>query len=157
MYKTCWNGLYRVNNQGQFNVPYGLQTKKINFNYFNLKQCSNLLNKKHIRILNDDFETIVKDAVSNDLIYFDPPYVTTHNNNGFLEYNENIFSWKDQERLYKIAIKLKEKGCHVIISNANHYSIKDLYADFKITEFERKSTLASNPTKRRMVSELIIT
>jgi DNA adenine methylase len=155
--KTCWNGLYRVNAQGKFNVPYGAPRSDYIFDEMNLRGCAKLLSQEGIQIKNCDFSIAVESAEQGDLVYFDPPYVTKHNNNGFRDWNENLFSWADQERLAKEAIRLKRKGVRVIVSNADHHDIIKLYKGFKIVRFTRTSTLSSDPSFRGSVGEVILT
>ncbi len=154
--KTCWNGLYRVNLAGVFNVPYGCPKTDTITNYRNLRACANLLKSPGIFILTCDFEENIKDAVRGDLVYLDPPYVTGHSDNGFIEYNEVLFSWQDQQRMAKIARRLAQKGVSIIISNADHPKIIELYDGFVVKRFQRYSTLASDKSKRRAVSEILI-
>ncbi|MGA7192498.1 MAG: DNA adenine methylase, partial [Anaerolineales bacterium] len=84
------------------------------------------------------------------------PYVTGHSNNGFIEYNEKIFSWSDQLRLAKVAKKLASIGAHVLVSNANHDQILKLYKGFNKKKIERNSTLAGDVNKRGPVSEILL-
>jgi len=154
--KTCWNGLYRVNSQGTFNVPYGAPKSDFIADPANLVSCANALRQPAVTLDACDFQQALADSSAGDLVYLDPPYVTSHSNNGFLEYNETIFSWKDQVRLADIAKRLHRKGVHVIVSNANHGPVVELYKGFCVKTFDRSSTLASDVTKRRTVSEVLI-
>lgn len=152
--KTCWNGLYRVNSNGGFNVPFGhpRSNQKI-VDASNLHACSEALSKAKISVV--DFGKAVEDAKKGDFVYFDPPYVTGHNNNGFRDWNETLFSWSDQERLARVARVLANRGVHVVVSNAHHSDILKLYKGFKSRSFYRSSTLASAPEKRGVVQEVI--
>ncbi len=154
--KSCWNGLYRVNLRGEFNVPYGLPKGERVFDRDHLHLCAAALGKHGVRLCSGDFEAIVAGAGRGDFVYFDPPYVTRHNNNGFIEWNERIFSWGDQLRLAKLAQRLKTKGAHVIVSNADHADVIALYPDFRSIRIVRSSTLASNPAKRTTTSEILL-
>jgi DNA adenine methylase len=151
--KTAWNGLYRVNRSGQFNVPFGLPKSSNIVALDALTAAAALL--KRATINHGDFEQTLSTAEPNDLVFVDPPYVTAHNDNGFVHYNETLFSWSDQERLARRCADLRENGVHVIVTNAAHASVRDLYAGFYVTEITRHSTLAGNPAKRRSVKELI--
>ena len=113
-----FNGIYRINRKGTFNVPYGHKNKKAHFDAEQIRRVSSLLARVQINCC--DFESAVKKTKRNDTVYFDPPYTVAHGNNGFLKYNENIFSWEDQERLASVAIELARKGCKVFVSNAFH-------------------------------------
>lgn len=153
--KTCWNGLFRVNASGEFNVPYGDNKLAQLVDPTNLRSCARLMAKIDVALLNVDFEDAVKEAKYGDLVYFDPPYVTGHNNNGFLHYNEKIFSWEDQVRLAELAINLVGKGVHVLVSNADHDDVATLYEDFDKTLINRNSTISGNRDKRGLISEVI--
>jgi DNA adenine methylase len=91
--KTCWNGLYRVNSQGEFNVPYGAPKTDFIVDPSNLRACCNALGGAGIELLCADFEEALAETQAGDLVFLDPPYVTRHNDNGFVDYNETLFSW----------------------------------------------------------------
>ncbi len=154
--KSCWNGLYRVNSSGTFNVPYGKPKSLGVVDPKNLISCGELLGRDSISLSSVDFEISLQTARKGDFVYLDPPYVTRHNNNGFREWNENIFSWADQKRLADVAKDLVKMGICVLVSNANHSEIRDLYPDFSATSISRHSTLASDASKRVRVTELIL-
>jgi DNA adenine methylase len=155
--KTCWNGLYRVNSQGKFNVPYGKPRSDFIFDEKNLRECSRVLSPPGVAIKNLDFVEAIREAVAGDLVYLDPPYVTKHNNNGFRDWNEKLFSWADQIRLAEEAAALKDRSVKVIVSNADHRDVIDLYPGFKKLYFHRSSTLSSNAAFRGSVGEVIMT
>lgn len=153
--RSCWNGLYRVNRRGEFNVPYGAPKTAALPDLELLTAAADAMSSRvtiHVR----DFAASVKRARAGDLVFFDPPYVTGHNNNGFVDYNEDLFSWADQVRLSEVATALAERGVHVIVTNANHESVLDLYKGFAITETTRFSTLANNTAFRRPITEALI-
>jgi DNA adenine methylase len=153
--KSCWNGLYRVNLKGQFNVPFGANVGSQIIDAKNILNCSEILNSGCIEIKCCDFADATASAKKGDFVFFDPPYVTRHNFNGFRDYNEKLFSWSDQERLAKEARRLRELGVHVVVTNAAHDDIRALYAGFHSREFDRTSTLASKASFRGRVSEVI--
>ncbi|MDD5079720.1 MAG: Dam family site-specific DNA-(adenine-N6)-methyltransferase [Candidatus Omnitrophica bacterium] len=155
--KTCWNGLYRVNTNGRFNVPCGsLRSNALIFEEEHLIAVSKLL--KSVELLCCDFEESIKDVKSGDLVYFDPPYVTTHLKNGFIGYNSKLFSQLDELRLAKLADQLRNKGALIVISNAAHPSIKQLYnGHFYKTEITRFSGIAADPERRSNFLELLVT
>ncbi|MGE4267814.1 MAG: DNA adenine methylase [Deferribacterales bacterium] len=153
--RTCWNGLYRVNNAGKFNVPIGTKqtviTKGDKFELISQRLANALL-------IDGDFESVIDNAEEDDLIFIDPPYTVNHNKNGFLKYNEKIFSWQDQLRLSNCVKRAKERGVKIILTNANHSSIVELYeVGFSLREVSRASVLAGNAKYRGKVTELIIT
>jgi DNA adenine methylase len=154
--KTCWNGLYRVNSRGEFNVPYGRPKTDTIFDPSNIVACSAALNKPGITINCADFTDALADVQAGDLVFLDPPYVTGHNNNGFIDYNETLFSWEDQKKLAEVAHALVDRGAHVIVTNADHNDILRLYSGFTVQTVTRNSTLASNKSFRGQVTEAVI-
>lgn len=153
--KTAWNGLYRVNRAGGFNVPYGLPKSSNIVSLESLLECSDALGAATLKCA--DFEESLAGAEQGDLVFVDPPYTTSHKDNGFLHYNETLFSWDDQRRLAALCLRLATDGVHVIVTNADHPSLRELYSEFHIEEYWRKSTLAGSAKHRRLVSELILT
>lgn len=152
--RTCWNGLYRVNLRGEFNVPIGTKTNVI-LDSDNFESVSKLLENAELNVC--DFETTINQAVAGDLVFVDPPYSVKHNNNGFVKYNETLFSWDDQVRLRDSLVEAKKRGATIIVTNANHSSILDLYRNiFDISTVSRHSVLSGNRKFRGKVSELII-
>jgi DNA adenine methylase len=148
-----FNGIYRQNLNGEFNVPYGHKV--------HLNPCDELVMERTSKALQGkllvagDFEQAVSNARKDDFIYFDPPYTVAHGNNGFVKYNAKIFSWADQKRLACAATRLKRSGCNVIVSNADHSSIRALYPDFKIRVIERHSVMAASREFRVPVRECL--
>ncbi len=153
--KACWNGLYRVNASGEFNVPYGRPKKNQSEDYPNLRECASKLARRAVTIANADFEHVLESATEGDFVFLDPPYVTRHNNNGFIDYNERLFSWADQRRLAATAQRLRNNGVHVLATNAAHKDVLKLYRNFDKYPFDRRSTLAADTRKRGMVREMI--
>lgn len=151
----AFNGIYRVNRQGEFNVPYGGRMYPSLGTEGGLRPYAAALKGAEIRAA--DFEEALEVAVGGDLVYLDPPYTVAHGNNGFLRYNESIFSWKDQQRLAAIAAELDHKGCRVIVSNAAHNSIRELYSGFRTIPVSRQSRIAADPARRLVTHELIFT
>lgn len=154
--RGCWNGLYRVNTAGEFNVPYGRPRSKIVFRLQDLRGCSELLSRPGIELSSGDFAKNLARARPGDFVFLDPPYVTKHNLNGFAEWNERIFSWRDQERLADRAVELAESGVDVLVTNADHKDVVALYPGFKVHKLSRHSTLAGDKTKRVIVTEAIL-
>ena len=154
--KTCWNGLYRVNSEGQFNVPYGRPKTDFIADFENLRACSETLQKPGVRLRSCDFEEALANVEAGDLVYLDPPYVTRHNNNGFIDYNKTLFAWEDQKRLARRARQLAEAGAYVIVTNASHRDVMNLYRGFTSRAISRSSTLASDPKCRARVNEVIL-
>jgi DNA adenine methylase len=148
-----FNGIYRQNLKGEFNVPYGYKTHVNPCDAAMLTRISESL--QGTKLMEGDFETATSTARKGDLIYFDPPYTVAHGNNGFIKYNAKIFSWADQKRLASVALRLKKAGCSVIVSNADHSSICELYSDFKRHVIERHSVMAASSEFRRPVRECL--
>ena len=151
--RTCWNGLYRVNRQGKFNVPFGNHGRAV-FDANHLLEVSYALKNAEVRC--GDFDQVVGSAEQGDFVYLDPPYTALHASNGFRQYNESLFNWQDQQRLGRTAVSLVERGCHVVVSNANHDTVLDLYPGFSHRELSRHSILAASPKFRRVTTELLI-
>lgn len=153
--RTCWNGLYRVNRQGQFNVPIGTKTK-VSFEMDHLLALARLLASADIR--SGDFEQYIDHAREGDLVFLDPPYTANHNMNGFLKYNEKIFSWSDQIRLRDAAMRAANRGAYIVITNADHHSVRELYAGpFRYEGVGRASVLAGKAVARRRTTEALFT
>jgi DNA adenine methylase len=151
----AFNGIFRVNRQGAFNVPYGGRS------YDDLGGEETL--RAHaeafaaVEITSGDFEDVVSKAIAGDFVYLDPPYTVTHSSNGFVRYNDRIFSWKDQQRLADVAQSLNRSGCTVVVSNASHPSIVGLYPSFRAISVTRISRMAAAPGRRGPVQELLLT
>ncbi len=148
-----FNGIHRVNAQGHFNVPYSYDENAQHCNADKIRAVSAALSSA--KLLNSDFEEAVSDAREGDFIYFDPPYTVAHGNNGFLKYNAHIFSWKDQIRLATVACDLADRGCYVLVSNADHYSIRELYSNFNVQVITRSSAIAASVQYRRKITECL--
>ncbi len=154
--KLAFNGIYRVNSStGRFNVPYGNHTDRVVFQEDRLRVASNALGGS--RLISGDFEDAVKTAGAGDFVYLDPPYTLAHTDNGFVRYNQRLFSWADQVRLASCAKDLATRGVHVIVSNAPHRSILRLYPGFTSDRLARSSQIAADPKFRRRVAEVVLT
>lgn len=154
--RACFNGLYRVNSRGEFNVPWGGPKGEFVVDRPNLKAVQKLLRQPKVKLTSFDFEVALKSCKSGDLVFLDPPYVTSHNNNGFVDYNKRLFSWQDQIRLATAAERLRKKGCHVVVTNALHDDVIALYPKFKVEILGRYSTLAGDKTRRVPVKEALL-
>jgi len=151
----AFNGIHRVNKAGDFNVPYSgriyarLRDESFLGAYADALQSA--------QILSADFEEAVAGAAAGDVIYLDPPYTVKHANNGFVKYNDRIFSWGDQKRLARVARDLASRGCHVIVSNAHHDSIRELYDGFVERIETRTSAMAAETKHRGKTQEVVLT
>ena len=154
--RTCYNGMYRVNKNGQFNVPIGTKTDCI-YDIEQFDEYSRALKK--CRIVNSDFVSILNNANNKDLVFADPPYVTKQNSDTFLKYSSSVFSWNDQLRLHNTLVEIRDRGAYIILTNTNDKSIRTLYTDsgFYISSLQRKSTISGSISGRGNVFELLIT
>lgn len=151
--RLSFNGIHRVNLRGEFNVPYGYKTHLTTIDEEHLHFASSAL--KGTKLVAGDFEATTRDADKGDVVYFDPPYTVAHGLNGFVKYNERIFSWSDQERLAEHARTLARLGCRVIVSNADHESIHTLYRGFRCHIIKRPSVIAASSSHRRQITECV--
>ncbi|UOA24098.1 Modification methylase DpnIIA [Sulfitobacter pontiacus] len=152
--RTCWNGLYRLNRKGQFNVPIGSKSKVI-LPDDDFCSVATALKKADIRCC--DFEETINRAEAGDLLFVDPPYTVAHNNNGFVKYNENIFSWADQIRLRDSIDRALGRGASLVLTNADHFSVRDLYEEIGVhTSLSRLSVISGTAKGRSKVSELLV-
>jgi DNA adenine methylase len=152
--RTCWNGLYRVNLRGEFNVPLGTKRKVLlDTDRFDL--VSQLLERAELRTA--DFETVIDDTSDGDFLFVDPPYTALHGNNGFIKYNQRLFTSNDQLRLYSALTRAVRRGAFVLLTNANHESIRSLYGrPFSTVQIPRYSIIAANSAYRKECFELVI-
>jgi len=153
--RTCWNGLYRVNLKGQFNVPIGTKNTVL-FDDDDFEAVSSAL--KSARIECSDFEAIVENTSRGDFLFLDPPYTVQHNYNGFLKYNEKIFSWEDQIRLRDAVARAAARGVSIVLTNADHASIRNIYngvCDYR--SVNRASVLAASAANRGITTEALFT
>ncbi len=151
--RTCWNGLYRENLKGEFNVPIGTKTKVI-FEDEDFSEISKIL--KNAELNTCDFEETIDRAGEGDLVFADPPYTTAHNMNGFVKYNQKIFSWSDQLRLKNAIERAIGRGATVVLTNADHESIHKLYEGIsKHESVERASVISGKKQFRTKTTEAI--
>jgi len=152
--RTCFNGLYRVNRQGKFNVPIGTATSA-KYEKDDFKSVANLLSKG--TLLNSDFAKNITNAKKGDFLFVDPPYTVRHNANGFIQYNEKIFSWQDQIRLRDLLVAAAKRGAKATITNANHPSVIELYENYgNIEVTSRASLISGNTNSRGKTTEILI-
>jgi DNA adenine methylase len=154
--RTAFGGMYRLNRRGEFNVPYGggERTPGILLKTPLLRDASMAL--KNVELREVDFENVINATRRDDVVYCDPTYTVTHDQNGFVRYNEQNFSWADQERLAKVASRARSRGVTVLISNAHHKEIRKIYRFAALRTLTRHSTLSTDPLKRRTVREYLI-
>lgn len=153
--QTSFNGIYRVNLKGEYNVPYGYRTKDF-IDVENLLQVSRVLQTANI--FQGDFESSKKNIKKKDLVFLDPPYTVSHNNNGFIKYNQKLFSLEDQYRLSNVIDTIKSKGAYYILTNAAHAVIADIFekGDRRI-ELNRANLIGGVNAQRGHTTEYIFT
>ncbi len=167
MNKVSYNGLYRVNKSGQFNVPYGRYTNPKIVDETLLKNISSYLNKNEIAITSIDFEKATNLVSAGDFVYFDPPYDPINNTSSFTEYQKGGFDRDEQIRLKKVADNLVKRGAKVILSNSNTKFINDLYlnkidgakdsvAYFIIETMNARRNINSKGDRRGKIKEVLI-
>ncbi|WP_082537288.1 MULTISPECIES: DNA adenine methylase [unclassified Aureimonas] len=149
--RSCWNGLYRENTRGQFNVPIGSKTQLL-FPNDDFTSASELL--KRAKLVSCDFEETVDLASENDTLFVDPPYTTAHNTNGFVKYNQKMFSWDDQVRLKDALVRAARRGARIFLTNADHDSIRELYrSEAEPVPLNRYSVIAGDSSMRKKTTE----
>jgi DNA adenine methylase len=151
--RTCWNGLYRVNLNGQFNVPIGTKSNVL-MDIENFPYVADLLQNATLQV--SDFEDSIDAAKEGDFVFIDPPYTVKHNFNGFIKYNEDLFRWEDQVRLKCAVERAVSRGAKVLVLNANHESIANLYNDFEQIVLSRSNVLAGKSEFRGVYQELAV-
>lgn len=152
--RTCWNGLYRVNRRNEFNVPIGSKSNVV-LPTDDFPKVSKLLTDA--KIFCRDFEETLDAAGPMDFVFVDPPYTVSHNFGNFLKYNDRIFSWADQIRLRDSVKKAASRGAQVLVTNANHWSVHDIYSGIgRLDVVDRASVLAANAAHRIQTQELVV-
>jgi len=153
--RTCFNGLYRVNKRGKFNVPFGKYPKNVKiFDEENLRNVNQCL--QNVELTSEDFEKSVNDAKKGDFVYFDPPYMPLTETANFTDYTSKGFVMKEQERLAKVFKELDERGCYVMESNSDVPKIAELYEGYEIKKVHAKRFISSDPNGRGGVLESLI-
>lgn len=157
MLRVDFNGLYRVNSKGQFNVPYGRYKNPRIVNEEDILAVSHYFNTNNVNILCGDFSISVENAERNDLVYFDPPYIPLNSSSNFTSYTKEGFDLSDQKRLSNTFFELADKGVHVMLSNSDTEITRELYKGANIHSVEANRAINSKGSKRGKVGELIVT
>ncbi|MCL5035511.1 MAG: Dam family site-specific DNA-(adenine-N6)-methyltransferase [Chloroflexi bacterium] len=152
--RTCFNGLYRVNGKGEFNVPFGKHKNPVICNEASLKAASVALSRAVIKA--GDFEIAKKHAGIKDFVYMDPPYFPVSETAGFTRYTAGTFTEEDHARLAVMYRELDRRGCFLMLSNSDTGRIRELYSGYKIVEMEGRRNINSRADGRGAVSELVI-
>lgn len=153
--RTSFNGIYRVNKQGEYNVPFGYRTFESLYNFDELTEVSALLKGCEFSVR--DFNEALKYPRKGDLVFLDPPYTVAHENNGFIHYNQSLFSWENQVQLSESVKLLRTKNVNFILTNALHVSIRSLYENIGKSEvLERSSTIGGLGAQRKKYREFVL-
>lgn len=153
--RTAWNGLYRLNGSGRFNVPYGeYETRKV-VDSARLMAASRSLSG--VTVTRSDFLSSISQAEEGDFVFVDPPYATPTHRSTFTAYTARKFSWLDQLRLFQSLVELDRRGGTFLLTNSNHPNLRALYHRFRIELLTRSSVIASDPKGRGPMSELVVT
>ena len=153
--RTCYNGLYRVNRRGQFNVPFGRYNNPTICNEKKLRAASYALQNAHLE--GADFSLVLELAQAGDLIYFDPPYEPLSSTSNFTSYTSNGFSSEEQRRLAKVYRELDKRGCLLMLSNSTADLIHELYSAYQLHEISARRAINSKAGGRGAITELLVT
>jgi len=153
---TSFNGLYRVNLQGKYNVPFGHKISDNRPSLTQLRLTSTRLNAATLAV--GDFVGALRNVAAGDLVFLDPPYTVAHNNNGFVKYNDRLFLFSDQQRLSSMIHELRDRGAYYVMTNAAHESIADLFdnGDRRL-ETSRKNNVGGKMAVRGRATEYLFT
>lgn len=154
--KTCYNGLFRVNQSGQFNSPYGKYKNPNIVNKPVVLAMANYFQNNNIILLNGDYKIALKKLRKGAFVYFDPPYMPISSSSSFTGYTENGFDKKQQIELKEECDKLNSRGIKFLLSNSDHPFIRDLYKDYEIITVRAKRSINSNSNKRGEINEVLV-
>lgn len=153
--QLSYNGIYRVNKQGEYNVPWG-KRMKYHFDFDNLRMVSLYLSK--VQISTKDFGECLDDIENGSLVFLDPPYTHSKIENGFIQYNKTVFTIEDQERLSIMIDEIKQRGAYYILTNADHELIKAVFnKNDRIIPIKRNSGIGGKNAQRGEYEECIFT
>jgi DNA adenine methylase len=156
--RTCFNGLYRVNSKGKFNVPLGKYSNPNIVNEENIRSVSHILQSCKVSIKCQDFEAVLRDTKKGDLVYFDPPYQPISYTANFTSYTNKDFTNDDLRRLAELCFKLDTKGCKVLLSNSDSKEVADMFSTnpWQVKRINANRSINSNSKKRTGHFELLI-
>ncbi|MBP6060631.1 MAG: DNA adenine methylase [Candidatus Pacebacteria bacterium] len=156
--RTCFNGMYRVNSSGKFNVPFGKYSNPLICDEVNLRRVSKAL--KGVTIKHQDYKKVLKEAKKGDFVYFDPPYFPVSKTASFTAYTNDAFLEKEQIELRDTFVKLHKRGCFVMLSNSDTTFINKIYSEVqgaRITKVQAGRAINSNSSKRGKITEVLVT
>ncbi len=154
--KTCFNGLYRVNNAGEFNAPFGRYKNPNIVNEPTLKAVNKYLNANNIMIRSGDYANILEELDNKSFVYLDPPYHPISESSNFTGYVQGGWNIFDQARLRDACNELNNRGVKFLLSNSSSPQIKDLYEDYNLTTVKANRSINSNGADRGEVDEVLI-
>lgn len=154
--KHCFNGLYRVNRKGEFNVPFNNKTGGVSMDENNLRHIGEYLRTADVKILHGDFEAACDKITADDFVYFDSPYVPINETANFTDYTKDGFSYEDHKRLAELFRRLDAVGAKLMLSNHDVPLVHELYAGFKIENIDVRRSINRDASKR-VGKEVIIT
>lgn len=155
--RTCFNGLYRVNSKGYFNVPLGKYKNPNIVNENTLRAVHNYFNSMDFLNITDiDFKSVAVKAEKGDFVYFDPPYDPVSQTSSFTSYNESGFNKDDQIELANLFKELDAKGVYVLLSNSDTEFINDLYSEYRIEKVAASRNINSNGKSRGKINEILV-
>lgn len=157
--RTCFNGLYRVNSKGKFNVPLGKYTNPNIVNEENLRVVSHYLQSKKISIRCQDFSSVLPTSKKGDFVYFDPPYQPVSSTANFTSYTNKDFTYDDLTKLTDVCKELDKKGVYVMLSNSDSNLVEELFSSkpWRTHKIPVNRAINSNASKRTGHYELLIT
>lgn len=152
--RTCFNGMYRVNSQGQFNVPFGHYKNPRIIDENNLLNCSELLKKTEIKCA--DFSEILTKVKKGDLVYFDPPYVPLNDTSSFTSYTKDGFDINMQFKLRDVCDELDNNGVKFMLSNSDTKLVNELYVNYEIKKVFASRQINANADGRGKITEVLV-
>ncbi|MHA1763216.1 MAG: DNA adenine methylase [Promethearchaeota archaeon] len=152
--RTCYNGLYRVNSKGEFNVPFGRYKNPNYCNEKNLWAVHTAL--KNVKLIHGSFEACLEFAKKDDFVYFDPPYAPISDSANFTSYTKDNFGKEDQLKLREVFEELDKRGCKLMLSNSYNNFILKLYADYKIIVLKARRAINRDGMKRGEIKEILV-
>jgi DNA adenine methylase len=163
--RTGYNGLFRLNSDGEFNVPAGRYAKPRICDVVNLRRVAEALGRPEVTLARSRFDRAIDSAQPGDFLYFDPPYAPMSKTANFTSYTTERFDADDQERLRDVVMTLARRGCHVVMSNSTSPEIVQLYegnkeakaAGLTCYRIPARRAINSNAKKRGIVEEYVIT
>ena len=152
--RTCFNGMYRVNSKGEFNVPFGHYKNPRILDENNLINCSNLLQRTEIK--HADFSEILKKVKKGDFVYFDPPYVPLSETSSFTSYTKDGFDMDMQLSLRDVCDELDSMGVQFLLSNSDTQFVNELYKNYNIKKVFASRQINANADGRGKITEVLV-